>query len=57
MNKGNPADLHALAEDLKGVIHRHPDAIMNNPDIASEVVKVRDKTMERWESLKEKPRK
>ena len=40
--KSDPEDLRNLAEDLKGCIQRHPDAIRANPDIATDIVKARD---------------
>ena len=52
--KGNPQDLKDLAEDLKGCVQRHPDALKNNPDIQVDLVKVRDKAMERYDKISEK---
>lgn len=51
--KADPEDLHNLAEDLKGVIRRHPDALHNNRDIADDLVKVRDKAEKRYGSVTE----
>jgi len=55
MTKGDPEDLHNLAEDLKGCLHRHPDAIQHNPDIAGDIVRSQDKAEQRYRSLTEKP--
>lgn len=52
--KADPEDLRLLAEDLKGAIQRHPDAIRANPDIASDLVKVRDRAFKRYEQVTEK---
>ena len=52
--KANPEDLRLLAEDLKGCIQRHSDAVRANPDIATDLVKVRDKTFKRYEQVTEK---
>ncbi len=54
--RGDRQDLKDLAEDLKGCVNRHQDAIRHNPDIAAELIKVRDKTMKRWEDLSERPK-
>lgn len=51
--KADPEDLHKLAEDVKGCIQRHPDAIRANPDIASDLIKVRDKIYKRYEEVTE----
>jgi hypothetical protein len=54
MTKGSPQDLKDLAEDLKGCVQRHPDALKNNPDIQTDLVKVRDKAMGRYDKISEK---
>lgn len=51
--KADPEDLKNLAEDLQGALQRHPDAVKHNPDIASDIVKVRDKTQQRYNSIKD----
>ena len=51
--KADPEDLRNLAEDLKGAIQRHSDAIRANPDIASDLVKVRDKAFKRYDEITE----
>ena len=55
--KGDPEDVKNLAEDLKGALHRHPDAVRNNPDLAGELVRLRDKVYHRYEHIAEKPKK
>lgn len=51
--KGNPEDLYHLGEDLRGVIHRHEDAVKNNPDIAKDIISARDKAIERYRQVTE----
>ena len=52
--KANPEDVRNLAEDLQGALQRHPDAVRANPDIADDIVKVRDKTIARYNKVAEK---
>lgn len=51
--KGDPQDVRDLAEDLKGCIQRHPDALKHNPDIQNDLVKVRDNTFKRYAQISE----
>jgi len=51
--KGDPEDLRNLAEDLRGCIKRHDDAIRHNPDIATDIIKARDKAFKRYEEVTE----
>jgi len=51
--KVKPEDLHNLAEDLQGVLHRHPWAIQAEPDIASHIVKARDLAEEKFRKVSE----
>lgn len=52
--KGDPQDIRDLAEDLQGALQRHADAVRHNPDIATEIVKIRDRTFKRYEEVSEK---
>lgn len=52
--KADPEDLRLLAEDLQGALQRHEDAARHNPDIATDLVKVRDKVRKRYEEVREK---
>jgi hypothetical protein len=52
--KSDPEDLKNLSEDLHGALHRHPDAIRANPDIAADIIKARDKAAKRYEEVTEK---
>lgn len=51
--KADPEDIRKMAEDLQGALQRHTDAVRNNPDLASEVVKVRDKWTDRYRKVTE----
>lgn len=51
--KADPEDLRRLAEDLQGALQRHTDAIRHNPDIATDIVKVRDRALKRYEQVAE----
>jgi hypothetical protein len=51
--KDDPEDLRRLAEDLQGSLQRHSDAVRNNPDIATDIVKVRDRAIRRYEEVSE----
>lgn len=51
--KGDPEDIKNLAEDLHGALHRHNDACKNNPDLQTELVKLRDKAYRRYEEVSE----
>lgn len=52
--KADPEDLKNLAEDLQGALQRHPDAVRANPDIATDIVRVRDKMQKRYEEVTER---
>lgn len=52
--KADTQDLKNLAEDLQGCLQRHPDAVRHNPDIATDIVKVRDRTFKRYDEVTEK---
>lgn len=51
--KGDLEDLKNLAEDLQGVLQRHPDAVRYNHDLADDIVKVRDKAFDRYHQIAE----
>ena len=51
--KADPQDLKNLAADLHGALHRHNDACRNNPDIQTDLVKLRDKVNARWREVTE----
>ena len=51
--KGDPEDLRKLADDLQFALQRRQDAIRNNPDIATDIVNVLDKTRKRYEEVTE----
>ena len=51
--KGDPEDLRKLADDLQFALQRRQDAVRNNPDIATDLVKVRDKVRKRYEEVTE----
>lgn len=55
MSKGNLKDLGDLAEDIKGCIQRHPDALKHNPDLQTDLVNARDKAMKRYSDISDKP--
>lgn len=54
--KHDPEDLKELADDLQKAIDSHEDALSGNPDIATELVKVKNKTRERFEQVAERIR-
>ena len=51
--KGDPEDLRKLADDLQFALQRRQDAIRNNPDLAADIVKVRDKVRNRYKEVTE----
>ena len=54
MQKCNPEEVRELSEDLQGVLHRHPDAVRANPDIADDIVHARDKAAAKYRQITEK---
>jgi hypothetical protein len=54
--KANPSDILGLGNDLDRCMRDHPDAMRSNPDLASELRQLRDKTYRRYETVSEKPR-
>ena len=51
--RADPEDLKNLSDDLRGVIKRHDDALTHNPDIAADLLKVRDKAQRRYDEVTE----
>ena len=54
--KGNPQDIHDLGEDLQKAIDNHSDAMRHNPDIATDLMKVRAMVRDRYESVMDRPK-
>ena len=53
--KADPKELYALADAVRWCLKGHSSAIRANPDIASDIVKVRDKVLARYDKVTEQP--
>ena len=51
--KADPEDLRQLSEDLEAVGRDHPDTMMVNPDLAGDLLRLRNKARERYEKVAE----
>ena len=51
--KADPEDLRKFSEDLEDVGRDHPDTMRANPDLATDLLHLRNKARERYEKISE----